>query len=78
MYTKDEIGSCMLGSHWCRNVAPVKGEWVKVEITPSTSGLTGVDNVSPFASGDNSWRFIYSASNAKGITLYFTSLYGVK
>lgn len=78
VYTNDEVGSCMLGSHWCRNVAPVKGEWVKVEITPSTSGLTGVDNVSPFASGDNSWRFIYSASNAKGITLYFTSLYGVK
>lgn len=75
VYTKDEPGSCMLGSHWCRDEALRKDTWVKVEITPTTNGLTGVGGTSPFASGNNAWRFIYSAAQAQGITMYFTSLY---
>ena len=78
VYTKDDPGSCMIGSHWCRNDALQKNKWVKVEITPTTGNLGGVDSTSPFVSGNNAWRFIYSAASAKGITMYFTSLYGVK
>lgn len=74
VYAATEPGSCMVGSHWCRNDAAKLNEWVKVSFTVDTANLGGVNSGSPFAE-NAAWKFIYSAASGKGVTLYFTSLY---